>query len=340
MSDWSFISHVTDYMARPRLGDQKAPTQWPSEATAVVKDEDGEELVLGKCRRQAFFRLLLDSYEFSDEYNIYSKFVEHIKTVKQPVDKYMRWIWAQGELYEEHCINLSKESGVFFSTQTPIYIPEYNVSGKIDLVAINPSTGERHIVEFKSVYSFGGTAVLGTDVQRRKGELGAPKDSNIMQIGLYQHWYGNKEEFGDGLLVYGDRGSGKFAEYTVTVEEQEDGENYICYSGRAPNQTKKIVTPISIENILGNYRYIAGCVDSGEVPKRDFDISYSEEKLQKLFDKGKLSKADTERFAKRAAQIAEGKKRIIKQVEKGDWQCRWCSYASVCYNADGSPTDV
>ena len=42
MSQWSFISHVTDYLARPRLGNQKAPTQWPSEATATREDEYGD----------------------------------------------------------------------------------------------------------------------------------------------------------------------------------------------------------------------------------------------------------------------------------------------------------
>jgi hypothetical protein len=83
--------------------------------------------------------------------------------------------------------------------------------------------------------------------------------------------------------------------------------------------------------------YIQNCVDSGDVPARDYDLEYSEEKVTTLFNRGELNKSDTERYEKRKLQLVEGKKKPVKAVEKGDWQCRLCSYKNICYGTDGTP---
>ena len=336
MSKWSFISHITDYMSRPRLGNQKAPTQWPSEASAVITNQHNEKEIIGKCRRAAYFRLLLDAFNFSPKYSVYESLIDSIQKQKKDTDPYMRWVWAQGNLYEEHCINLAKESGVFIETQTPVYVPDYNVSGKLDIVVINPDTGKLKIIEAKSVYGFGANKVLGTPGERKKGALGEPRESHLMQIGLYQWWYGNNDDrFEDGLLLYGARDTGRYAEYTVTVESS-NSEERIFYQGNSPNQTEKTDSGISIENILSQYEYIAKCLDSGEIPARDFELKYSDEKIGKLHQIGELSKKDSEQYVKRKKQIEEGKAKPVKAVEKGDWQCRFCDYQTVCYDGDGA----
>jgi len=344
MPEWSYMSYVTDYLARPRLGNKKAPTQWPSEATAVVPNEYGDLEVVGKCRRSAYFRLLLDSYEYSPNYEIYKDLVKELKLELVEPDPYMRWIWIAGELFEDFCVRTAKEAGIFISAQSLIYVPEINLSGKLDLVIINPTTKLYHIVEIKSVYGFNANMVLGTPASRRKGILGTPRESHLMQLGLYQWWYANgNKEFDEGLLVYGARDTGRYAEYKVTVEpvKEEDGstKEYIFYQGHSPCKTKKVNSGISIQNVVEQYKMIANAVDSGEIPERDFNLRYDEEKLQVLFDRKKLSKKDTEQFAKRKKQIEEGKARVVKQVEKGDWQCNFCSYKTFCYNEDGTPRE-
>ena len=329
-------------MARPRLGNQKAPTQWPSEATATAVNEHGEPEVIGKCRRQAYFRLLLDTFSFSPHYEMYRPLVEMIQAEQEEVDPYLRWIWKQGELYEEFCVQAAQESGIFIATQTQVYIPKWNVSGKIDLVVINPVTAKYHIVEVKSVYGFNANYVLGSPAQRKNGSLGEPRDSHLMQLGLYQYHYGNNDDrFDSGLLVYGARDTGRYAEYEVTVEPTEDDEgniqHHIFYKGNSPCATKKKDSGLVIENILEQYSYIQQCVDSGQIPERDFDLSYSEEKINKLYERGELNKRDTEQHAKRTLQIAEGKKRPVKAVEKGDWQCGYCAFRNICYTEDKQP---
>lgn len=332
---WSFINHVSNHLAKPGLSQQKAPTLWPSSATA-----EKDNKAVGKCRRQAFFRYLKDSFYFYNKYDHWQTLVESIQEKEQPVSLYTRWIWQQGELYEEYCVNLAKESGVFVATQTNVYVPDFNISGKIDLIVVNPETVKLHIVEVKSVYGFNANSVLGTDAQQRKGNLGQPRDSHLMQLGIYQWWYaGDDDRFGEGLLVYGARDTGRYAEYKVTVEEV-DGQEYIFYEGNTPITTEKVNSGLSIQSILKNYKYLFTCLETDVIPDRDYDLRYSEEQIDNLYANKLLSKADTAQYEKRKQQIADGKKRIVKAVEKGDWQCRFCQYQTLCYKEDFTPQQL
>ena len=342
MSNWSFLSHITASLKRPRFGQTKAPTLWPSEASAVVKNDYDEEVVEGKCRRATYFRFLTQCYSYyGDKYAMYQNLVETIRTEYIEVDNYLRWIWEQGNLYEEYCIQAAKKSGVYIAEQIQVYIPSHNVSGKVDLAVIDPTTSLYRAVEVKSVYGYGANSVLGTPGQRKLGRLGEPRSSNLMQIALYDWWYASKEEeFGQSLLSYGARDTGRYAEYIIDTSEDEDGLHRIKYSGVSPFETDQVTSKITIENILEQYKYVQDCVDSGEIPERDFDQRFDDEKLQILYDRGELSKADTSRFEKRKQQIEEGKSRIIKPVEKGDWQCRFCSYKTICYEEDGTPRNL
>ena len=333
MTNWSFIKHVTDYMTRPKFGEQKAPTLWPSSATGTKNNE-----LVGKCRRQAFFRYASDHYLFSKDYASYEEFYNYISENKLPRSTYSEWIFRQGDLYEDHCINLSKEAGVFIATQVSVYVPKFNVSGKIDLIVINPETGKYHVVEVKSVYGFNANSVLGTEAQHKKGIMGEPRDSHLMQLGIYQWWFGNNhEDFGPGMLVYGSRDTGRYGEFYVTVEVDEtDGLEYIYYQPVVPVQGEKVNTGISIKSIMKNYFYTAQCLENKELPARDFDLLYSDEKITSLYEAGELSKMDTAQYEKRKKQVEEGKTRLVKKVEKGDWQCRFCEYKDICYNNDAS----
>lgn len=325
---WSFIKHVTDHMARPSFGEQKAPTLWPSSATATVENK-----VLGKCRRQAYYRYAKDLYYFDPKYDHLKDLVKNIEDKEEETSPYMRWIWIQGELYEDYCVQMAKEAGVFVAGQTSVYIPKYNISGKIDVIVINPETAKYHIVEVKSIYGFNSNSVLGTEAQQKRGSMGEPRSSHLMQLGIYQWWYANPDDrFAEGLLVYGSRDTGRYGEFLVTVEKDEEtGLNHICYRSNKPVFGEKVVTPITIESILSNYKLIQDCVDSKTTPDKDFDIRYSEEKINSLYEADLLTKTEKTQYEKRKKQLEEGKSRVVKAVEKGDWQCKYCQYKKICY---------
>lgn len=339
---WSFINHITNYLDRRILDEQKHPTLWPSEATSIITNDYGEQEVVGKCRRANYFRYLMDLYSFDDE--AYSKDKELIKSLHKnsiPADTYVKWIWKQGEIYEEYCVDLAKQAGVFIATQVAVYIPKLNVSGKIDLVVINPETHKYHIIEVKSVYGFNANSVMGTSSNHKKGELGKPKESHLMQIGLYQWWYGNvHEEFAEALLIYGSRDTGRYAEYKVTVEKAEDGLDYIFYQGNNPVITEKINSGITMQSICTQYKLIKDCVESGVIPSRDYELAYSDEKIHLLYQRNELNKTESAQYEKRLAQIAEGKEKLNKQVERGDWQCDYCQYKNICYDYEKKPREL
>lgn len=326
---WSLTETLTLQLSSKPFDEQKHPTLWPSSATALIGDE-----VVGRCRRQAFYRYALDLYNFdtTGKYDHLKEVAELAKQYEEEPSNYMKWIWRAGELFEEFCIQLAKEAGVFMGTQVSVYIPDFNVSGKIDLIVIDPTTSKNHIVEVKSVYGFNSNSVIGTDASHRKGELGKPKEAHLMQLGIYQWWYGQPRGFGDGILYYGARDTGRFAEYYVKVDKLDDDLDHIMYRPNYPVATSEwIDSGITIQSVLKNYKAILEAVETNEVPGPDFELSYSEEKIKTLYEAGFLNKTETAQYEKRTKQIAEGKDRLVKPVEKGDWQCRYCSYAKMCY---------
>lgn len=340
-TEWAFIEHVTDSLGKSRPGDSKQPTLWPSEATALV-ETDGKTKVVGKCRRATFFRFLLENYKFYDKYKIWAPLVEEIKINALPIDRYMLWIWRQGELYEDFLVEQAKITGVFLSGQTVVYIPKFNVSGKKDIEIINPQTHKTSIVEAKSVYGFGANVVLGTPSDRRKGLLGEPRDSNLMQIALYHWWHASEDEtYEASRLVYGARDTGRYAEYLVETSTQKDGTINILYKNNAPNVGSWVLSDITINSILAQYENQQLWLDGGYIPEADFSISYSEEKLAELYAADELAKTDKEQYEKVMERRKENNEKIalgqktkvdLKQIEKGDWQCGYCSYRKVCFD--------
>ncbi|CAB4160263.1 PD-(D/E)XK nuclease superfamily [uncultured Caudovirales phage] len=336
---WSFIHHITEYLGRPGLDEQKAPTLWPSEAASIITNAHGEEELVGKCRRSNYFRYVSDLYYFSSKWARYEPWINKLNEGASPPDVYTKWIWKQGEIYEQYCVDLAKESGVYIATQVSVYVPELNISGKLDLIVVDPETHKYHIVEVKSVYGFNSNSVVGTAADHKKGILGKPRDSHLMQIGIYQWWYGNPNDYGPGLLVYGSRDTGRYGEYLITVEKCEDGKDYIFYQGNSPITTEKVNSGISIQSVCAQYKHIIDCANDMVVPERDYELLYSDERLDLLYSRGELSKTDTAQYEKRKAQIAEGKEKVVKQVEKGDWQCSLCQYKNICYDQNSVPKD-
>ena len=333
---FSFIEHVTNYFSRSGLNQQKAPTLWPSSATGFK-----EQKLVGKCRRQAYFRYAKDNYYYSEEYKHLKPLVKHIEENQRPVSNYTKWIWRQGQLYEDYCVDLAKEAGVFIAGQTNVYIPQANVSGKIDLVVISPETGKYHIVEVKSVYGFNANSVIGTDAKHKKGIVGEPRESHLMQLGIYQWWYANNDpRFGEGLLSYGARDTGRYSEYQVTVEEAEDGLEYIFYKAISPVVCQKVNSGISIQSIMQNYLDTIEILSTTNVPAADYELLYSQDRITEMYEAGKLGKVDTAQYEKRKKQQEEGKTRLVKPVEKGDWQCNLCEYKDICYDNERNQKDL
>lgn len=348
-TQWTFIEHITDSLTRPRPGDPKQPTLWPSEASAII-EKNGKQVVVGKCRRATFFRFLLENFKFYDKYKMWSPLVSDIQCKALPTDRYLLWIWRQGELYEQFCVEQAKIAGIYSSGQIPVYIPQFNVSGKEDLEAVNPISHKLSVVEIKSVYAYGADAVIGSKSDKRNGVTGTPKDNNLMQIALY-HWWRASEDtaYEESRLVYGSRDTGRYGEYLVKTVTQEDGTINILYKSLVPTAGPWVASPITINSILNEFSNIQLWLDAGTIPARDFDIVYNEEQLAECFANDEFTKAEREQYEKVLARRAENREKEVrgektkvelKQVNKGHWSCGFCNYKNVCYNNENQPREL
>lgn len=338
MTEWTLLDHLTNALKRPRVGDPKAPTLWPTEAT-VVLEQDGEEVVVGKCRRARALRYIRDLYEYNPEENPqWKELYEHIVKYDTEPSNYMRWIWVIGQMFEDYVINKAKESGVFIREQTPIYIRELNVSGKMDLTVVDPNDAKLRVCEIKSIYGRGANMVLGTDAKKPK-EAPVPKEGNLLQLGIYDAWWvlPRQEEYARSRLIYGARDDGRYGEVEVWIEEHDE-EHWIMYRYILPSTLPKsmrepVRTPFSIENIMANYAETLRHVEEGTLPKRDFKLNYDEDDIRKLYEAGKLNRADTKAWETREKHREEGKKLTVlpSVAKKGDWQCRYCDRKYACW---------
>lgn len=321
MSSWAFIKHVTDQLMRPRPGDPRHPTLWPSEARGTYVNEHGETVPVGKCKRSIFYRYLISNYKFYDKYSHWKPLVEQLERERKPTDRYMQWIWAAGEQAEEYLIQKAKESGVFVAEQVNVYVPSHNISGKKDIEVYNPDTGKLTIVEAKSVYGFNANGVLGTESQRRNGVMGEPRESNLMQIALYHWWTASTDDaYEDSRLVYIARDTGRFAEYLVRTVEEDDV-IHIEYKAWNPHPGTWVRVPYTINSILDSYKEQQTAIDSGHIPDREYSLRWSDEKIHQAYVRDELGKTDKATYEKHTArtQYNNWVKQVLEDLNAEDF---------------------
>lgn len=348
-STWTLTDHITKHMQKPRLGDLRPPSLWPSDASAVLTSSSGREYVEGSCRRHTFLRYTRDKFVFDNQTNIkYKPLVEELYEVQTEPERYMRWIWTAGNLFEEFIIEEAKKSGVYVASQLQVVIPTWNIIGKLDLIVSNPETGGLIAQEVKSIYGYyAEKEIVGTSSMRARGILGKPKPNNLMQAAIYNwHMKPRYPTLEATRLLYGDRGTGKDAEFNVRTEAQADGDIAIYYRGVAPFIASEVKSPITINNILNQYDYVLAHNKEGVLPPRDFDLSYNEEQIKELYEEDELSNTDKATYEKvidrrkeNQALILEGKKpkKELKLPSVAHWACSRCEFIKFCYEQDGTP---
>ena len=371
---FSLRGHLSAWLKKQRMGDSKAPTLWPSAAGALDKDGTFH----GTCRRQAFLQYLLPLVNYSektdDRYKFWRDLVREVHEKVILPDKYQLWLFKNADLYESYIVEQAKESGIFVAGQVPIYIAKYNISGKIDLLSKNPETGKYIIDEVKSVYSYGADAVLGKNFERFYNFSGEPRTKNLMQVSLYQ-WHLANDTYDNARLSYGDRGTGKYAEYEVAVDKESGTIRYRCID---PVITDWKTAKYTIHDMLEFYKQIQIAADQGNMPGRDFAMKYSLDQLNnyvnqqyeiieldkedadvvtyktvedfvsgaegkkgrkfRIEDKGAgaISKTTAEQYVKYKDRVANGG-RQVKEPRDGDFECSYCPFRKFCYDDNGDP---
>lgn len=371
----SLLKKLNKHITKGRSGDPKPPSFYPSDASAHVNGQ-----TYGSCRRAQFLNYLnnvvrydkVAERKYEDWYSIW----EVAQKVILPKSPKTNWIFKAGDRHEAHLIDEFKDAGLFDSEQIQIYIPDYNVSGRIDLIAKDPETNLLTIIEVKSCYGPAAESIMGSDWARKNKLPGKPKENNLMQISLYQHWYANKrgDEFTCGELIYGERGNGDTISFEVSVDVESTS---IAYRQIEPYYSDWIFTPYSVTDILENYKWQQENLEKRLVPPRDFNLIYTDEQMllysEEAYDvvvdgskeaisvskfissangetgrkftlknkkgvEASLTKASAEQFVKYWDRKVNGG-RSVQKPEEGSKKCSWCDYKRFCYDFESNPIE-
>ena len=309
----------------------------PTGASALMEDERGEEVLVGKCLRQVWY-----SKNHVPKTNPATDNNKMMFMVGNSVESELQKMWAGAGVLLGSNIKLRKNIA-----KNPKTDPEIMLSGEVDaLIRLSEWRNDEHGVprqhisptkaigiEVKTKYGFFGKAqIMGAKTSTY--EHGFPQIEHLMQTALYLHTRKALEEYHDVeipyfVLVYVLRDNGIHKSFRVELEDGYDGR--IIVKDMDGNELKPKselslewgvqVRPMNLTIDMMRERFLKHIenMKSDPPPPRDFDLRYSDEKAERLFEKGVLSKTKKAKHEKNSME------------EIGDWNCSYCDWKGVCY---------
>lgn len=242
-----------------------------------------EGKISANCRRSEFYRML----NFPSE-----------ETLTPQGARRMLY----GSAIEEAEVELAKQARIYVGAQKAVIDDEHKVSGKIDLVVIDPtaSTDPYVGVEIKST---SGWSAPGLTTPNNRG-LFKPKINHLAQMSFYAWCY--RGTIKNWVLRYVDRGTGDTHDHPVVI--MEDGS--ISVNGAQSG--------FSIHHLLAWADSVVHHLRAREEPPRDFRLLYTKEQLKAQAEAGELAKTYAEKALKG------------HRMYRGDWNCKFCRHLRRC----------
>jgi hypothetical protein len=291
--NYDLWEHTDRHISRLRFKEPPSGYFYPSEASVKLTDEHGDTYTEGGCLRAAYFRI---SGEFE----------------RLPNEPRTEYIFMQGKIIEQALIDYWKEMGIWVANNVKFRDEENRISGELDVVLIEPETAQQYGVEVKTFYGYQAEKELFGNYKNP----GFPKMSQLLQTLTYVNYWKDK-----GIpffrMAYFARDSVKRT--TFKVELQKEGN--ILY----PKVDGEVIREFTMGDVLSRYKELKGYVDSKIVPPNDYELQYSDVKIEDFYKKGKIAKTKYEDYKK-------GK--LGKHEYIGDWNCSYCAYKAVCWGSN------
>ena len=246
----------------------------PSGASCVVKDEYDEETITGKCLRASFWAF---------------------KSIKKsnPMNARGKRICSVGSMVERWEVDRYKEMGIWRGNNVKFQNKDSDISGEVDAFVYDEKGDEVIGVEIKSGYGY----QFQSKVIGKPGRKGNPKLDHLMQVMLYMDYFRDTRLF---KLVYVDRGNAARCEFDITIDKKDGG---VKVDG------KRFQKELTIPSILHRFNILKDHLDNDSLPVRDYQLQYTDERVQFLHDSKRLNKAQERQYEKE------------QKVELGDWRC-------------------
>lgn len=149
------------HMEERRDFTSKSARIWPSESSAILL-EPAASHVIGGCQRKVYLRLVGE------------------KTTSQMDPIGARRV-RTGKAVEEDTTLQAMEAGLHIASGVRMHVPQIDLAFELDLVVLDPQSGQPVICENKSIYGYYATSQL----KGSKDHKGRPKLEHVLQTLLY-----------------------------------------------------------------------------------------------------------------------------------------------------------
>lgn len=307
----------------PPFVEERSSGLYPSEASAKVNG-----VVYGKCMRAVVLRW------HAAQCKPVKIQGEEVHLEPEQVDAKGEWIFELGRRCEDAILDRAKLANIYRwgHMKFKIKLDVLTISGELDGIFWDPKEEKNFGVEIKSVSGAKAEiAIFGSASYRQKGFKGSPKTEHIMQTAIYAWYY--RENLDHFKILYLMRDKCLREEFKVEVK-LVDGIKVIFIDGVRWKD-------FTLDDIINRYKETESWIKTNQLPPRDYDYIYSDERMNLAVRNGELGKTDKEAWLKyweREEEHKAGKKvRQLKRPMVSDWQCLYCSFFKVCYTPSGKP---
>lgn len=223
-----------------------------------------------------------------------------------------------------------KKLGIWAADEKRIWIPELNVSGRVDIIIHDDRQRRLVPVEVKTTHGYHGRA--GVIETTKKKPIAIPKDEAVLQLFVYMDHYFRKAklpgnemlDFPYGIILYVARDNGFRAQHILMIAPTDQKWQVPGTDVEFPIVNVvingKIETRYTNADIYRRWVDARRFIETKQLPPRDWTLQYSLARLKAMDDEKKI-------------EGKENSERIKKELftEYGDWQCSYCEYQKRCW---------
>lgn len=229
-----------------------------------------------------------------------------------PDSAYNQMAAESGKIWENWLADQYKKMGIFLEQSTKLVDNELSTSCELDLLHINPETGEKEVTEVKTYSSsnwYGTKELLGYGTTKPK-----PKDAHLLQVVKYLMIL-KRYEIHKVNMVYIDRACGNFfnnKQFCVYLQGKD-----IYYETYYQNELLTIKeTRFNTDSLKEKDEAVLKLIELDYVPEPDYLISYTLSDVEEKYREGYLTKKKYEAV----------KKGLVLPEELADFQCTYCKF--------------
>jgi len=149
--------------------------------------------------------------------------------------------------------------------------------------------------------------------------------NHLLQTLVYKYEFPELECF---KLVYMGRDKARRIAYEVKLV-QDEVDNKIIHR---PEVEGTALLDFTMEDVLQRYVELDAAIKAKTPPPKDFELKYSDQKIEKLHQDKKLSTLKYNKWKKC--------KSSTHRDWPGDWQCSYCPFNALCWSPGGKENDL